>query len=240
MSARRALSMPAVTRGGCHGTSVWRVEAGIGCLRWRASRAHPRCQMKQCHGREHLRRQSSSPARRLPRLARQAFRNRGCAQRRVLQGGLRQAESQMAGVGRRGPLRRLDRRRAKAHRRRGVPDPIHSTEQEIHLELDQRQAGQGAHCRGSHDTRGARAYERRTERKSTVYSYEQKDLPSLTPNELATFRMNERAWAYLEKAPPSYRRTMVHWVVTARQQATRARRLARFIESCAAGVRFLP
>ncbi len=87
---------------------------------------------------------------------------------------------------------------------------------------------------------GLEAYERRTERKSTVYSYEQKDLPSLTPNELATFRMNERAWAYLEKAPPSYRRTMVHWVVTARQQATRARRLARFIESCAAGVRFLP
>jgi uncharacterized protein YdeI (YjbR/CyaY-like superfamily) len=87
---------------------------------------------------------------------------------------------------------------------------------------------------------GLRAYNRRTERKSSVYSYERESSLSLTPDELKAFKKLRAAWAYFEKATPSYRKTMVHWVVSAKQQATRARRLARLIESCAAGVRFLP
>jgi uncharacterized protein YdeI (YjbR/CyaY-like superfamily) len=87
---------------------------------------------------------------------------------------------------------------------------------------------------------GLRAYQRRTERKSSVYSYDQGGTLSFTADELKAFKKQRAAWAYFEKAAPSYRRTMVYWVVSAKQQATRARRLARFIESCAAGVRFLP
>ena len=87
---------------------------------------------------------------------------------------------------------------------------------------------------------GLKAYGRRTERESRVYSYEQKDAPRLRPAEIAAFKRNKAAWAYLESAPPSYRRTMTHWVTSAKQEVTRARRLAKFIESCAAGVRFLP
>jgi len=87
---------------------------------------------------------------------------------------------------------------------------------------------------------GLLAYNRRTERKSRVYSYEQESSPSLTPVELKAFKKHRAGWAYFENAAPSYRRTMVFWVVRAKQQATRARRLERFIESCAAGVRFVP
>jgi uncharacterized protein YdeI (YjbR/CyaY-like superfamily) len=87
---------------------------------------------------------------------------------------------------------------------------------------------------------GLRAYQRRTERKSGVYSYEQEVSLSLTPDELKKFKKHRAAWAYFEKAAPSYRRIMVYWVVRAKQRATRARRLAKFIEGCAAGVRFLP
>lgn len=87
---------------------------------------------------------------------------------------------------------------------------------------------------------GLRAYRERTERKSSVYSYEQGGSLNLTPGELEAFKKRHAAWAYFEKGAPSYRKTMVHWVVTAKQQATRARRLAKLIESCAASVRLLP
>ena len=87
---------------------------------------------------------------------------------------------------------------------------------------------------------GLAAFERRTERKSNIYSYEQEGSLSLTPDELRTFKRNKGAWAYFEKAAPSYRRTMIYWIVSPKQEATRARRLAKLIESCAAGVRLLP
>jgi len=87
---------------------------------------------------------------------------------------------------------------------------------------------------------GLRAYMKRTERKSSVYSYVQGGSLNLTPEELKAFKKNRAAWAYFEKAAPSYRRTMLHWVVSAKQQATRTRRMARLIESCAASVRLLP
>jgi uncharacterized protein YdeI (YjbR/CyaY-like superfamily) len=87
---------------------------------------------------------------------------------------------------------------------------------------------------------GLKAFQQRTDRKSNVYSYEQEGLLNLATDEIKTFKRSKAAWAYFEKLAPSYRKTMVYWVVSAKQTATRARRLARFIESCAAGVRFLP
>ena len=87
---------------------------------------------------------------------------------------------------------------------------------------------------------GLEAFERRTERKSSVYSYEQESSMDLAPDELRTFKRNKGAWAYFEQAAPNYRRTMIYWVVSPKQEATRGRRLAKLIESCAAGVRLLP
>jgi len=87
---------------------------------------------------------------------------------------------------------------------------------------------------------GLEAYERRTERKSSVYSYEQEGSLNLTPTELRLFKKNKGAWAYFERAAPSYRRTMLYWIASAKQAATRARRLAKLVESCAEGLRLLP
>ena len=69
---------------------------------------------------------------------------------------------------------------------------------------------------------------------------EQEGSLNLTPDELKTFKRNKGAWAYFETAAPSYRRTMIYWIVSPKQEATRARRLAKLIGSCAAGVRLLP
>ena len=87
---------------------------------------------------------------------------------------------------------------------------------------------------------GLDAYQHRTERKSSVYSYEQEGALNLTPDELATFKRSKGAWEFFAKAAPSYRRTMIYWIVSPKLEATRARRLAKLIKSCAVGVRLLP
>lgn len=84
---------------------------------------------------------------------------------------------------------------------------------------------------------GLAAFARRTERRSGIYSFEQEQAASLSPDEIRTFKRDRAAWAYFEAAPPGYRKRMLHWVTSAKQAATRERRLARLIESCAAGLR---
>ena len=69
---------------------------------------------------------------------------------------------------------------------------------------------------------------------SGVYSYE-KPVTELTPDEEARFRVNAASWADWEKRPPGYRRTVLHWVTSAKKPETRARRLATLIEDSAAG-----
>jgi uncharacterized protein YdeI (YjbR/CyaY-like superfamily) len=87
---------------------------------------------------------------------------------------------------------------------------------------------------------GQAAFDLRTERKSAIYSYEQEGGPALAPSELEEFRKNGPAWAYFQALPPGYRRTMTHWIVSTKQPAARARRLMKFMDSCAAGIRLLP
>lgn len=82
---------------------------------------------------------------------------------------------------------------------------------------------------------GKEAFARRTARTSSVYSYEQAGALELSPQELRAIKRREAAWRYFEVAAPSYRKVMVFWIVSAKQQATRERRLAQFIEACAEG-----
>jgi uncharacterized protein YdeI (YjbR/CyaY-like superfamily) len=69
---------------------------------------------------------------------------------------------------------------------------------------------------------------------SGVYAYE-KPLAELTDREIAQFRTDTAAWADWEKRPPGYRKTVLHWVTSAKKPETRARRLATLIEDSAAG-----
>jgi uncharacterized protein YdeI (YjbR/CyaY-like superfamily) len=84
---------------------------------------------------------------------------------------------------------------------------------------------------------GLAAFERRLERKSGIYAYEQAGLAALSEAEQAQFRRHLAAWAYFESAPPGYRKTMLHWVTSAKKAETRARRLGQLVQACAAGVR---
>jgi uncharacterized protein YdeI (YjbR/CyaY-like superfamily) len=77
---------------------------------------------------------------------------------------------------------------------------------------------------------GLAAFAARDERRSGIYSFEQREDARLTAEQEATFRADAAAWAWFEAQAPSYRRAVIWWVVSAKQEATRARRLAQLIE----------
>jgi uncharacterized protein YdeI (YjbR/CyaY-like superfamily) len=82
---------------------------------------------------------------------------------------------------------------------------------------------------------GRRAFERRKTDKSGTYSYEQRHDAKLDAAQQRQFRSNKEAWAFFQTQPPSYRRTAISWVVSAKRDETRAKRLATLIEDSAAG-----
>ena len=86
---------------------------------------------------------------------------------------------------------------------------------------------------------GIAAYEARSPKKTGVYAFEREQQAELAAEETQTFRKNAIAWKYFEFSAPSYKRVMKHWVVTAKQPATRARRLDQLIQACAEQRRIL-
>ena len=75
------------------------------------------------------------------------------------------------------------------------------------------------------------------ERKTVgIYAYE-KALTSLTSEEETAFRKNKSAWADWEKRPPSYRRSALRWITSAKKPETRAKRLGELIAVSAEGRR---
>jgi uncharacterized protein YdeI (YjbR/CyaY-like superfamily) len=85
---------------------------------------------------------------------------------------------------------------------------------------------------------GLAAYERRREDRSGIYSYESAagELPAEYAARLAA---DPAATAFWEVATASYRKLAVHWVVTAKQEATREKRMSQLLEDSAAG-RLIP
>ena len=80
---------------------------------------------------------------------------------------------------------------------------------------------------------GVAAFEARTE--VGTYSYEQRDEAAFDPERERRLRENAAAWEYFQAQPPWYRRTATHWVMSAKRDETRDRRLARLIEDSAHG-----
>jgi len=81
---------------------------------------------------------------------------------------------------------------------------------------------------------GIRAYEARSPARTGTYSYE-RPVDALTDEEVARFKGEPAAWEDWEARPPSYRKAAIHWVTSAKQPATRERRLAALIEDSLAG-----
>lgn len=83
---------------------------------------------------------------------------------------------------------------------------------------------------------GIAAFKARTRDKTGVYSFENR--PQRFPAAIEkVFRSALPAWAIWRTQPPGYQRVAIHWVTSAKQEATRQRRLARLIALTARGRR---
>jgi uncharacterized protein YdeI (YjbR/CyaY-like superfamily) len=82
---------------------------------------------------------------------------------------------------------------------------------------------------------GIQAFEARLENRSGIYSYEQRtdQLPDQYEKKL---RRNKAAWEFFCAQSPSYRKVAGWWVVSAKKEETRIRRLDQLIEDSARGL----
>jgi uncharacterized protein YdeI (YjbR/CyaY-like superfamily) len=83
---------------------------------------------------------------------------------------------------------------------------------------------------------GLQAYETRDPARSQSYSFE-RDQATLGAEMEKKFRRNREAWRFFSSQPPFYRRTATWWVVSAKREETRLRRLETLISDSAAGQR---
>jgi uncharacterized protein YdeI (YjbR/CyaY-like superfamily) len=82
---------------------------------------------------------------------------------------------------------------------------------------------------------GLEAFERRSEEKSGIYSYEQRGLAKLDKAHEQQFRAQKAAWEYFQAQPPGYKKLVTWWIVSAKKEETRQKRLATLIEASAEG-----
>jgi len=79
---------------------------------------------------------------------------------------------------------------------------------------------------------GLKAYRTRKENRSGIYAYEQRS-PELVEPYLGKLKRNRKAWEFFQAQPPSYRKTVNWWVVSAKKEETRMKRLEQLIEVAA-------
>ena len=79
---------------------------------------------------------------------------------------------------------------------------------------------------------GLAAFAARVEKKTAIYSYEQRDSASFNDAQTSEFKAHKAAWRWFQSRPPGYRKITTYWVASAKKEETRARRLSTLIECC--------
>lgn len=75
---------------------------------------------------------------------------------------------------------------------------------------------------------GLAAFEKRNELKSAIYYYENRPEKLINEYEIL-FKSNLNAWGFFQSQPLSYQRTAIYWVMSAKQELTRQKRLNELI-----------
>ena len=83
---------------------------------------------------------------------------------------------------------------------------------------------------------GLKAFAARQEYRSGIYSYEQRS-PEMPAQYAKQMKKNAAAWKFFQAQPPSYRKALNWWVLSAKREETRLKRLERLIEESASGRR---
>lgn len=76
---------------------------------------------------------------------------------------------------------------------------------------------------------GQKAFELRKEDKSGIYSHE-KEAAELSADYKKIFKKNKIAWDFFTAQAPSYKKVMIHWIMSAKQETTRSSRLEKTIK----------
>lgn len=86
---------------------------------------------------------------------------------------------------------------------------------------------------------GLAAFAKLEEKKSAIYSFERKTakLPKEFQDKL---KANKKAWDFFRSQAPSYRKAANHWIISAKQEATKLRRLDSLIADSENGKRVKP
>jgi hypothetical protein len=78
-----------------------------------------------------------------------------------------------------------------------------------------------------------KAFEARDPARTGIYSFEV-DRRQFDPAQAAAFKRSAAGWKWFRAQAESYQRVATHWVVSAKQEGTRARRLTQLIEHSSA------
>ena len=85
---------------------------------------------------------------------------------------------------------------------------------------------------------GIACFKLRKQHKTKIYSHEN-ELAKLTHEFENKFKLNKKAWNFFVTQAPSYQKVIIHWITTAKQQATQQRRLDKAITESAKHKRLL-
>jgi uncharacterized protein YdeI (YjbR/CyaY-like superfamily) len=86
---------------------------------------------------------------------------------------------------------------------------------------------------------GLAAFKQRKDQRSGIYAYERGYLPLSKAFE-KKLRKSAKAWKFFKSLPASIQKHSMHWVMSARQEATRERRLNTLIKDSEAGRKIKP
>ncbi len=75
---------------------------------------------------------------------------------------------------------------------------------------------------------GLASFENRTENKSKIYAFENEEV-KFSPELEKQFKANKIAWDYFQSLAPSYKKPSSNWVMNAKQETTRQKRLNELI-----------
>ena len=83
---------------------------------------------------------------------------------------------------------------------------------------------------------GLRVFKERDDKRSGVYSFEQRQQP-LAPAHEKVFKANKAAWVFFSAQPPGYRKLATFFIMSAKKEETQRKRLQTVIDKSAAGMR---
>ncbi len=85
---------------------------------------------------------------------------------------------------------------------------------------------------------GLKAFKRRAATRSK-YSYENRENMELAPRAAKQLRASPLAWKFFQAQTPAYRQMMTWWVMSAKKEETRARRMQKLVEASLGGKRLM-